>query len=326
MTRPRNSLAESFSLYEKAYGNDNTRPSHPVLAYQREASYDTHPANYGDPIRPPANAVGPSSLGFYPSSSRPITGNPSVFLSGMDLQNGNGRSGPYVGKPMGVPIPQGALKETSEKYRRPELGFYETSSGFDFPLEHFEHFSHLDKPRYYPEVEGFYTDSFPSLRKPLSSSDYFKPYGPNDEQNADPSDTPFYRRPHNFQTISPMLEHFPPLKKKSNGINSIKHHTIPNFPFYGSANAFAPFPEVLTPWEKIGIISDDTNTILNLFRRPIAPLQDVFEYSVQNKDGMIIRLDKTFIENGDIIPRIKGYTTKGPWKADIFVNNKYIWV
>ena len=172
--------------------------------------------------------------------------------------------GPMVGVPMGIPVPAGTLKETSEKYDEP---FYR------------------------------------ALR-PLESDDFFKPY---DRRQRSPkivvSDKPFYRR---------------------------KISSSPNLPFISSANAFAPKKEVDTKWEKMGIIQTvdpNDNTIMNIYRRPIAPLQDLYEYAVQDKDGFIVPLvGIAYLENGDIIKSVPGRESLGPWKVNIYVTNKYVWM
>jgi hypothetical protein len=172
--------------------------------------------------------------------------------------------GPMVGVPMGIPVPAGTLKETSEKYDAP---FYR------------------------------------ALR-PLESDDFFKPY---DRRQRSPkivvSDKPFYRR---------------------------KTSSSPNLPFISSVNAFAPKREVDTKWEKMGIIQTvdpNDNTIMNIYRRPIAPLQDLYEYAVQDKDGFIVPLvGIAYLENGDIIKSVPGRESLGPWKVNIYVTNKYVWM
>lgn len=173
-------------------------------------------------------------------------------------------SGPTVGVPMGVPVPAGTLKETSEKYDAP---FYR------------------------------------ALR-PLESDDFFKPYDLGQPSpNIVVSDTPFYRR---------------------------RISSSPNLPFVSSVNAFAPRKEVDTKWEKMGIIQTvdpKDNTIMNIYRRPIAPLQDLYEYAVQDKDGFIVPLvGIAYLENGDTIKSVAGRESLGPWKVNIYVSNKYVWM
>ena len=97
-------------------------------------------------------------------------------------------------------------------------------------------------------------------------------------------------------------------------------------PFFGSVNAYAPFPAIETKWEKAGLLTSvDGNRILNLYRRPIAPLQDLWEYQVQDKNGFVIKLENVrYLEDGDSVPFIVGKAGLGPWKVHIFVENKYI--
>ena len=54
--------------------------------------------------------------------------------------------------------------------------------------------------------------------------------------------------------------------------------------------------------------------LLNLYRRNIAPLQDLFKYTVQDKDGFIIPLKETYLEDGDTVPEVIGKEVDGPWK------------
>lgn len=101
--------------------------------------------------------------------------------------------------------------------------------------------------------------------------------------------------------------------------------------WYGSVSAFAPLPEINTPWEKIGVVTPITNPenlILTLFRRLIAPMRDMFAYSVQDKDGNVIPLSNnvTYLVTGDELPAsaIVGYESKGPFKVKSFVDNKWV--
>lgn len=97
----------------------------------------------------------------------------------------------------------------------------------------------------------------------------------------------------------------------------------------GSVDACAPFPSVTTQFEKVGILTSfrGKNTILNLFMRPIAPNQNLWEYQVQDKNGFIIKLDQTrYLEDGDEIKNIIGKHDMGPWRVHMFAQNKYVWV
>jgi hypothetical protein len=102
--------------------------------------------------------------------------------------------------------------------------------------------------------------------------------------------------------------------------------------FVGSVDAYAPFPEIGSSWEKAGILTSkeehghghNKKEILNLFRRPIAPGQDLWEYQVQDKNGFIIKLESTYLEDHDTVRSVIGKS--GSWRVHIFTQNKYIWV
>lgn len=147
-------------------------------------------------------------------------------------------------------------------------------------------------------------------QKPLPPYDYFKPFGPNQEKMQSTivdSDIPFYAR--------------------NNNTYALPYTGQGQIPFVGSVSAFAPFPEVTTPWEKVGLLTNSQNHILSLYRRPIAPLQDLWNYTVQDKDGFIIPLKQDgLIKDGDMITDIVGKTGLGPWKVHIFVKDKWVWV
>ena len=293
----------------------HTRPTHteptdnPLLRHQRHATGGNVPTVQGDPIRTPTY-VGPSVRGYRmgtlnqpwvpaynnlttapdfasqiaqteetqeTTAERPqdpiIDGYRHTYDIGSrgpgDPYSLGPGSGPYPGMPMGVPVPRGTLKKTSEKYGYP---FYKVS-------------------------------------RPLKPYDYFKPFGPNQNVNQDANyvDTPFYDR----------------------GMYTGGYAANGSIPFIGSVDAFAPFPEVLSDWEKTGMLTTKDPTkggLLNLYRRPIAPLQDLFKYTVQDKDGFIIPLKEHYLEDGDTVPEVLGKEADGPWNANIFTQNKYVWV
>ena len=247
------------------------RRQHPVLEYQRRASYDTHPANYGDPIRPLGIGASPAPSRYterydsrvQPRSKKSSRDNAYAYDSPGD--------GPYPGKPLNVPVPQASLKMSSEKYSYP----------------------------------------FHYQKKPLSPYDYFKPYGPNSPEMQNEivyADTPFYKR---------QGEEFATGYTGSGAI-----------PFISSVNSFAPFPEVQTAWEKTGMIQTEDKrdtTIMSLYRKPISAINDLFEYTVQDKDGFVVPLKVNYLEDGDTIKSVPGREALGPWKVNIYVNNKWVW-
>lgn len=98
--------------------------------------------------------------------------------------------------------------------------------------------------------------------------------------------------------------------------------------FVGSVDVSAPHHRVDTPWEKIGLLTPvDSNSreLLNLYREPIAPSQDLWAYQAVDRDGFVIELDQTrFLEDGDVIHHVIG--KGGPWRVHNFVQNKYVWV
>ena len=103
---------------------------------------------------------------------------------------------------------------------------------------------------------------------------------------------------------------------------------------YGSVDAYSPFPEITSPWENAGILTTELsdispgNRILALYRRAIAPAASpgLWEYQVRDRDGFVIKLRETYIEDGDMIRHVIGKEGMGPWKANIFIQNKYVWV
>lgn len=96
----------------------------------------------------------------------------------------------------------------------------------------------------------------------------------------------------------------------------------------GSVNADAPFREISTSWERIGILKTvdlTEDSILNLYRRAISPRNDLYEYRVKDKDGFIIDLDQTYLENEDVIDSLPGKESMGAWDVSIDVDNKWIY-
>lgn len=202
--------------------------TNPILEYQRRSGSGMDPVTFRDPIRGPTNS------------------GPIYIDEDLDSQ-----LGPYPGKPMGVPVPMGTLKETNERYSgRNELARW--------------------------------------------LNNMWRWLGPR------------------------------------------------STPFYGSVYINAPFPSINSftargtiegwgspvGWEKAGILTSrgTTDIILNLYRRPIAPAQDVWEYQVEDADGFIIKLTDTYLEDGDIVKHVIGKSTLGPWVVHMFAQNKWVWV
>jgi len=206
-------------------------------------------------------------------------------------------AGPYPGAPLNVPVPRGSLKMSSEEY------------GFPFYQQY----------------------------RPLHPYDYFRPYGPNQpgmQKEIVYANTPTYAtkgRPLELgfgYTADPAIP--PGGVPKQLPVGYVPPYTgFGAIPFYTSVSSYAPFPEINTPWEKVGLLTTvdpQNDAILNLYRRPIAPLQDLFDYAAQDKNGFIIKLRGTkFLEDGDTVPEVIGKENLGPWKVNSFVKDKYVW-
>lgn len=275
--------------FQQEMYEENRQKEHPILRYQEENSGFTIPASIGDAIRIPTS-IGP----IYSSYGRDGGGLGTYQQS--YSPPGTSGAGPYPGEPMGVPVPMGSLRYYSERYnptqfRLPNPNFnpvYDGSPGIYNPIVYKGNTELEASPRVLLPQQTLPT------QQTLASDQYFRPYGPNA-----PTDVPFF----------------------------------------GNVNAYSPFPEIVNPWEKAGILTSmpqntlehnrnisNDDRILNLYRRPIAPVQNLWEYQVQDKNGFVIKLNNKYIEDGDIITHIIGKEGLGPWRATIFVQNKYIWV
>ncbi len=106
--------------------------------------------------------------------------------------------------------------------------------------------------------------------------------------------------------------------------------------FVGSVDVNAPrgpevgsFDLIGSKWQKTGILTSSNpskKAILNLFKRPIAPMQDLWEYQIQDKNGFMIKLNEKYLENGDVVQHVTGKNGMGPWIVHDYEQNKYIWV
>lgn len=84
-----------------------------------------------------------------------------------------------------------------------------------------------------------------------------------------------------------------------------------------------------TRWEKIGVVTTtslDDDTILNFYRRSVSKVHEIYEYQVEDKNGFVIKLPQTLLEDGDIIPEILGKESKGSWKVKIFSKDRWVYV
>jgi hypothetical protein len=112
---------------------------------------------------------------------------------------------------------------------------------------------------------------------------------------------------------------------------TIKPNYRPNTGYGGyvsSVDLWAPGREVMTSWQKIGLLIEVENTptpkIMNLYGRPIAPLQDLYQYQVQDKDDFVIPLNQKLLEDGDFVYDIPG--KPGKWRTKLYQTSKYIWM
>lgn len=83
-------------------------------------------------------------------------------------------------------------------------------------------------------------------------------------------------------------------------------------------------------FHKVGLLTqkvsshDKKNVILNLYKRTISDYAEIYEYSIEDRDGFIIPLkskvhgDFNRLENGDVIDGVLGYENNGPFNVNIF--------
>lgn len=338
---PRSTVYPSNTDIASQYSNPylSFRDKHPVLAYQYAHDKGINPANIGDPIR--VHNIGGGASGLYGTSHTPDFVDSLLFSRGSipvhegipkgrdederagpgnrnedgyaNSRTGDGYArrreaysemeGPYPGKPLNMPVPANSLKFSNEQYNPDMFRFSNLAQGTigtavnGVPL---------------PGVGAWGAGRLggPNYNRTVGTSSLA---GGMPEYVTSPgADLPPQTRPlHSGDYFRPYGPNVP----------------VSNVPFIGNVNSYAPFPEVNNPWEKSGILTSmgDKKQILNLYRRPIAPLQDLWEYQVQDKNGFVIKLPEKYLENGDIIPRVTGHDD-GPWKVHDYVQNKYIWV
>lgn len=342
----------SHDNIESQYSNPylSIREKHPVLAYQYAHDKGINPANIGDPIRSPM--IGGGAMGLYgePTSfSDSLLFSRGSFPTGLgpkgrdeDLIAGPGNSrenysregdgyarrreaysngeGPYPGKPMNVPVPANSLKISNEQYNPDMFRFSKLAQGTigtAVPL----HVNGVPLPGVGAYSSG--SASYGAAERTAALG-----YGGNNNRGG-------YNMPYTGggmpEYVTPPGADLPPQTRPLYSGDYFRPYgpniPVSNVPFIGSVNAYAPFPEVNNPWEKAGVLSSQSGKerLLNLYRRPIAPLQDLWEYQVQDKNGFVIKLNAKYLQNGDIVHHITG-EEGGPWKVHDYVQNKYIWV
>ena len=114
------------------------------------------------------------------------------------------------------------------------------------------------------------------------------------------------------------------------------YNPYPSSPFpvapsawFSSVNPGAPFVPIDPAWQRAGILTrvDQPNhsELLNLYRRPIAPLQEVWEYAAQDKNLFWLSLAaQRYLNDGDIVENVIG--KGGPWRVHLMAGNKWSWV
>ena len=267
--------------------------------------------------------------------------------------------GPAANRFMGVPVPKGALKDTSPKYKVAETA---AAYGIPFnvalgkaPLQYFDQFGGtllngrgVQERNFYPN-EGYtpsvtdasvaFTDlgtNVPTAgvqqrawnwRMPTTQTPFFTPGNWNSQPLY--GTTPWNNVQYGIRSN--------PYDRMSGGITATNffYPWGPNWvqsqsvPFISSVNSYAPMPRVPGNFEKVGLLtkvgsSGSGKDILNLFQKPIAPLQDLFEYQVENKNGFVIPIDAKYLEDGDTVANVSGLG--GPWKVNLFNQNKYVYM
>lgn len=89
------------------------------------------------------------------------------------------------------------------------------------------------------------------------------------------------------------------------------------------------YPAVNTQWDSVGLLTStnvNDDTILTLHKRAIDPYREFYQYRAINKDGIVIPLTETYLENGDKIAKIDGLESVGEFEVKLYDQNKYVYV
>lgn len=188
--------------------------------------------------------------------------------------------------PIGAWVPRESLKETSEKY-----SFYSPYS-FPYPPNTSVHSLNFDYGGYNQNTNPYFP-AYPSYPYFSSSS-------------IPPISSQFTRGGYNNYSY--------PTYPGAYGNNYPPVYTYPgNYPING-------VPYAMT---NIGILTQDKK-IMNLFRQPISPNQDLYSYYAQDKNGFIIPLNTSeYLDTGDFVKHITG--KGGPWKVHNYVNKSWVY-
>lgn len=202
-------------------------------------------------------------------------------------------------------VPSGSLRDTSEKLqRRNMISDYSYSNlRYDYPQNFF--------PLGTSPPAGFFFDNSRGIgQQPLSQQQFFNKY-------VQPG-----LKPYDYSQTQPVLN-------PRNGFVDWVFPPSSGKPVIGSVNQYAPLPEFTTSYNQVGYLksSDETKTkLLTLYRRPISPQQDMYEYKIfdnENKITIPLRNVNGYLENNDEVGPIAGQGTQ-KWIAVIDSENKFV--
>jgi hypothetical protein len=306
--------SEQRPVIVESGGGYNDRYLNPILNYYWNYQKGINPATLGDPIRISTNNFGPVNNDTNENSYSQY-----VRKGGNTYNYMGGNEGFVDGR---NPIQSSTLNETNEQNHKafyiaddrgvgvlPQVGSYNDrpySNNIPFDVYQNRYGSKKNIHDYERNVSGML-----NVQRPNTSQDFLRPY----ERSDNLSNVDFF----NNRSVS--------------------------LPFISSVDKFLPAASVNTAFEKVGLLisndghhyhglsnkdDDEKNyhndeAMMNLYRRPIAPLQDLWEYQVQDKDGFVIPLEgRNYLEDGDIVDHVIGKGRRS-WKVRMFMNNKYIW-
>ncbi len=148
------------------------------------------------------------------------------------------------------------------------------------------------------------------------------------------TDYQFAPHQYNFPYDNPNIDHIDPYFSHVVPRQTLKY-TSDKYRFRAISSLDAEladnmgYQSVDTPWDNVGITSTvdkDDDTILSLDKRAIDPYREWYEYRVIDKNGIVIPLKATLIEDGDILDEIVGKEGKGAFKVHLFDQNKLVYI
>lgn len=111
-------------------------------------------------------------------------------------------------------------------------------------------------------------------------------------------------------------------------VNNLNYYTSEKLP-PGDPNPYGIYQPVDTPWDKVGIatsIDENDNTTLTVYKRAIDPYREFYQYIVEDKNGIVIPLKQTYLEDNENIGKIVGKESKGDFKVHLFGKDTYVYV